>query len=410
MGKRKQEHAEPWRNAIVRYADEAPESLLANPMNWRMHPKEQTSALVGSLSQVGWIAPVIVNETTQHVVDGHARIGEAIARGEATVPVAYVRLTEDQERLALATFDPIAAMAGTDQKMLDDLLAGITATDGLTDLLGSLASEQPKDLHADDADLTPPAEPITKPGDLWVLGEHRLLCGDSTKAEDVARLMAGRKADLLWTDPPYGVNYVGKTAEALTIDNDYAPGLESLLSAAFLIAVGVLEPGAPFYIAAPPGPQGTVFRVALAGSGLRFHQALAWVKDSMVLGHSDYHYRHEDVLYGWSQGPGRSGRGNHDGSRWHGDHAQTSVLEVDRPKRSTEHPTMKPPELISICLGNSSRRGDAVLDFFGGSGSTLIAAEQTDRTAYLMEIDPGYCDVICRRWETLTGRKAERVG
>lgn len=136
----KKKPVEAWRNSIIRYADEDPASLLANPQNWRVHPREQTAALVGSLNEVGWIAPVIVNETTQHVVDGHARIGEAIARGEPTVPVAYVELTEEQERLALATFDPIAAMAGTDQQMLDDLLAGITAPDGLADLLGSLTA------------------------------------------------------------------------------------------------------------------------------------------------------------------------------------------------------------------------------------------------------------------------------
>jgi DNA modification methylase len=161
----------------------------------------------------------------------------------------------------------------------------------------------------------------------------------------------------------------------------------------------VLAPAARFYIAAPAGPRGTDFRLALPGAGWRFHQALVWVKQSQVLGHSDYHYAHEDILYGWTAGPGRPGRGRHRGSRWYGGHDQRSVFFFDRPARSAEHPTMKPVGLIAAQLQNSSRRGDLVLDSFAGSGSTLIACEQLGRRCFAVELDPRYCDVIRRRYE-----------
>lgn len=234
------------------------------------------------------------------------------------------------------------------------------------------------------------------------------MCGDARKPADLETLMAGSAAQCVWTDPPYGVNYVGKTKDALTIKNDSTDGLRPLLDAAFPNFAAVLEPGSPFYIATPAGPQHTEFLGAVAGAGLRLHETLVWVKDVMVLGHADYHYRHEPILYGWTQGPGRSGRGNHKGSRWHGDNSQTTVFEIPRPKRSEEHPTMKPVELIKAMLLNSSTRGDAVLDPFAGSGSTLIAADTIGRRCFALELDPGYCDVIVARWETLTEQQAQR--
>jgi site-specific DNA-methyltransferase (adenine-specific) len=193
--------------------------------------------------------------------------------------------------------------------------------------------------------------------------------------------MVGTQAVCLWTDPPYGVAYTGKTADALTITGDGADGLGELLAGAFACLSGVLD-----------------------DAGWRFHQALVWVKDVFVLGHSDYHYRHEDILYGYLPGEGRSGRGDHAGTRWCGDHSQDTVLEIPRRRRSTEHPTTKPVELITRCLGNSAPIGGIVLDPFAGSGSTLIACCQTGRVARLCEIDPGYVDVIVRRWSQFTGQ------
>jgi site-specific DNA-methyltransferase (adenine-specific) len=230
-----------------------------------------------------------------------------------------------------------------------------------------------------------------------------VLCGDSTVPADVERLMNGAKASILWTDPPYGVSYVGKTKRALTIHNDGAADLPELLRRFMAAATVVLEPSSPFYVAAPAGPLFAVFLKAVAVAGWRYHQEIVWRKDQMVLGHSDYHYIHEPLLYGYLAGPGRPGRGLHAGTRWFGDHSQVSVIDCPRPKRSEEHPTMKLVALIERCLHNSSRPASRVLDLFGGSGSTLIACEQTGRVAYLCEIDPRYVDVICKRFQEHTG-------
>ncbi len=430
-----------WRNAITRYADEAPESLLANPQNWRLHPREQTAALTGSLTELGWIAPVIVNETTQHVVDGHARIGEAIARGEPTVPVAYVSLTEDQERLALATFDPIAAMAGTDQKMLDDLLAGLaTDQDGLSDLLESLASEQPKQLNEDDADLTPPTEPVTKPGDLWLLGEHRLLCGDSTKAEDVALLMDGHKVNVCVTSPPYAQQrerqYGGIAPES------YVEWFEPI---AANIATVLSDDGSFFLNIKEHCEDGQrhlyVKDLTLAHVrdwGWRLVDEFCWRKahDGVPGGWNNrfknawepvFHFsrraaikfRADAVLhespnvfeYSAENTKSHSGsgllrepvKGRHSGMA-----RPSNVLEIGESSEVLDHSAPFPVGLPEFFIRAFSDAGDVIYDPFMGAGSTTIAAEQTERLGYGMEINPAYCDVIVRRWEKVTGKVAVR--
>lgn len=221
--------------------------------------------------------------------------------------------------------------------------------------------------------------------------------------------MAGGQADCMWTDPPYGVSYVGKTADALTIENDGADDFEQILRGAFAAVTPALKPGAAIYVAAPAGRQSVAFGVEFINAGWRLHQGLSWVKNTMVLGHSDYHYAHEIIFYGYTQGGGRRGRG---GEGWYGDNSQTSVLNFDKPSRSEEHPTMKPVALVAYCLENSSKPGQTILDPFGGSGTTLIAAHQTGRHARLVELDPRYCDVICRRYQQATGDKpiAEATG
>jgi DNA modification methylase len=252
---------------------------------------------------------------------------------------------------------------------------------------------------ADEAPPLPESEPESEPGATYELGAHLLHCADATDKSGLSRFVAGETVQVLWTDPPYGVEYVGKTRSALTLKNDSAANLPGLLEQAFAAANSVLAPGGRFYVCAPAGPQGTTFRLAIEKTGWRFHQSLVWVKHAPVLGHSDYLYQHEDVLYGWKPGPGRPGRGRHRGSRWYGDNSQRSVFNIARPARSELHPTMKPVELIAAMLTNSSRRGDTVLDLFGGSGSTLIACEQLGRRCLMVEVDPRYCDVIRRRYQ-----------
>jgi len=242
---------------------------------------------------------------------------------------------------------------------------------------------------------------------VWLPGRHRVLCGDATDMAAVEDMLAGDRCNCMWTDPPYGVAYVGKTREALTIKNDAnVDALPDLLAGAWAVATAALQPGASVYIAYPDIYR-LIFEGSLNAAGWQFRQNLVWVKDVMVLGHADYHYRHEPILYGFTAGgEGRLGRG---GDRWYGDNAQTTVFEVPKPSRSADHPTMKPVELITAMLGNSCPPNGLVYDPFGGSGSTLIAAHQLGMSARLVELDPVYVDVICRRFQEHTGTTPERL-
>ena len=403
----------PWRNRIVGSGEADPVELVPNALNWRTHPQAQRRALAGSLDEIGWVQQILVNRATGRVVDGHARIEEAISRHEPVVPVLYVQLTEDEERLVLSSLDPIGAMATADREKLAELLRDLTPTDdGLQALLDALADRHGiRQLGLTDPDDQPHesehSEIFVKAGDVFQLGQHRILCGDSTNPADVAKLMAGAEAECLWTDPPYGIEYVGKTAEQLTIQNDGADRSDAVILRAFRAAP--MAPSARFYIAAPAGPRHVAFHEAVQAVGWRIHQELVWSKGSIVLGHSDYHYSHEPILYGYVPGPGRPGRGRHEGTKWYGDHAQSSVLEYPKPVASLDHPTMKPVGLVSQCLANSTARGDLVFDCFLGSGTTLIAAEQLGRRCFAMEIEPAYVQVAIKRWEAFTGKTAERV-
>ena len=337
------------------------------------------------------------------VVCGNQRLRAAVERGWETIPVLVVDL--DPERARLWALRDNAAYGEWDEPALAELLAELAA--GGVDL--ALSGFETADLDRLLAGLQPDADPDeapslpgtadSLPGKVYELGPHRLICGDATDPDVLSELMHGERAEVLWTDPPYGVDYVGKTKESLRIRNDGRDGLAELLRDAFAAIDSVLAPSARFYVAAPAGPLGLTFRTAVLEAGWSLHQTLVWVKQTAVLGHSDYHYVHEDVLYGWKPGPGRPGRGRHRGSRWYGDNAQTSVFHIDRPTRSTEHPTIKPVALVEAMLRNSSRRGDAVLDPFAGSGSTLIACERLGRRCFAVELDPRYCDVIRQRYE-----------
>lgn len=248
---------------------------------------------------------------------------------------------------------------------------------------------------------------MSAPGDLWVIGPHRLLVGDCTNMAVVEAMLAGDRADCMWTDPPYGIGYKGKTRDALTIRNDTASSLPALLAGAWAVATAALKPGAPVYISHPAGNLSWEFAAAFREAGWTFRQNLIWVKNHFVLGHSDYHYKHEPVLYGYTPGgTGRRGRGS-DG--WYGNNAQTSVFEIPKPPRSKDHPTAKPVELVQAMIKNSCPPGGLAYDPFAGSGTTLIAAHRLGMRAAACEIDPRYADVILRRLEAETGGTPERI-
>ena len=342
------------------------------------------------------------------VICGNMRLRAAQELGWQTIPTLYVEL--DDVRARTWVLRDNNGYGEWDTDLLPEFLAEL-ATDGVELELTGFAPEFLDDLlrplaqAARDPDEAPelPAEPKSRQGELYELGPHRLMCGDATKTEDLTLLMGGEQADCIWTDPPYGVSYVGGTKKALTIRGD-AGDASALVRTSFENALAVVVAGAPFYCAGPAGPRMPAYAQSLVDAGWRLHQELVWVKDVFVLGHSDYHYQHEPIFYGYAPGRGRPGRGNHEGTHWHGDHSQSSVLNFDRPKRSEEHPTMKPEALVSYCLGNSTLVGGLVLDLFAGSGTTLIAADQLKRRAFLMEIDPRYCDVIRQRYADFTGQ------
>jgi site-specific DNA-methyltransferase (adenine-specific) len=256
-----------------------------------------------------------------------------------------------------------------------------------------------KEIKEDDVpDIDDVREQKVKDGDIWILGEHHLMCGDSTKLEDTEKLMNGELASLLLTDPPYNVAYVGGTKDALTIKNDSMSDEAFLdfLTNSFACADASMKKGAAFYIWHAES-EGLNFRKALNSTTLSMRQCLIWVKNTFALGRQDYQWMHEPCLYGWKDGASHE---------WFNDRCQTTILKFDKPVRSTEHPTMKPVALFAYLMENSSKTGDVVLDLFGGSGTTLIAAEQLGRKCYMMELDPHYCDVIIARWEKFTGLKA----
>lgn len=388
-----------WRNRIVGHGEEDPEQLLANPRNWRIHPKAQQDALNGVLSTVGWVQDVIVNQRTGFVVDGHARVAMAITAGER-VPVVYVDLSEEDEALILATFDPISAMAAKDSEIFDDLVKGMD--ESFRALVAATEAQRAgstgQGLTDEDAIPELPQTPVSALGDLWILGNHRLLVGDATNPSDVARLMAGDPADLVFTDPPYNVNYEGYTEDRLKIQGDRMTNeqFSRFLEAAFRSCRAVVKPGASLYVCHSSSWQ-REFQNALETAGFDVRCQIIWAKNTFAWGFGRYKFRHEPIFYAHVAGQSDA---------WYGDKSQSTLWEENKPAANRLHPTMKPVELVERALLNSSKSGDAVADLFGGSGSTLIACERQNRNARLSEIDPKYADVIVRRWQEYTGKQA----
>ncbi len=380
-------------------------SLIQDPVNARKHNERNIEEICRSLREFGQHAPLVVQRSTGRVLVGNGRME---AMGRLGWKDAWVVFTDDDNvtavRRALAD-NRTAELADWDENILSELVRSLgedVEIPGWTEEeLAALSALNPEPVEGlEDPDEVPPApdEPTTKPGDLWILGEHRLLCGDSTDRRLVERLLAGEAADLFLTDPPYNVNYEGKTKSAMKIANDDMDDalFVDFLRTAFSAADAVLKPGAVFYIW-HADTAGLNFRLACRDVGWTVRQCLVWNKNSLVMSRQDYHWKHEPCLYGWKDGAGHL---------WASDRKQTTVLDFDRPSKSEEHPTMKPVALFEYQLLNNTKGKDLVLDLFSGSGTTVIACERQGRRARVMEIAPRYCDVAVRRWEAFTGKEA----
>ena len=386
----------------------AVDALVPYARNSRTHSPEQIAQVAASIREFGFTNPVLI-DGEGGIIAGHGRVMAARSLGLSEVPCIRIgHLSEAQKRAYVIADNKLALNAGWDDELLavelrelDDLgfdlaLTGFDSNE-LDELLADLDGEGD---GATDADAVPEARPnpISKPGDVWVLGRHRVMCGDSTSIDQAGVLMGVGLADLLITDPPYNVAYEGKTQDALTIQNDAMldANFRQFLCDCYATADAFMRPGAVFYVWHADS-EGLNFRAAAGEVGWRVRQCLIWNKNSLVLGRQDYHWKHEPCLYGWKEGAAHY---------WGSDRSQTTVLDFSRRIRNGEHPTMKPVDLIEYQVKNSSKRGDTVLDLFGGSGSTLIACEKTARSARLMELDPRYVDVIVRRWQDFTGKRA----
>ena len=402
--------ATAWANRIVGHGEEAPEGLLANPANWRLHPKAQQDALAGVLSEVGWVQDIIVNRRTGHVVDGHLRVSLALREAARSVPVVYVDLDPAQEALILATLDPLAAMATTDEAKLAALLADITLPDeaeleGLAELLASLGPEEPTTGLTDPDDTPEPSEdPYVKAGEMWALGDHRILCGDATNAADVARVLGGERPEIAVLDIPYGVGYDPSWRRDLAPGAQYRLGRVANDDRADWGQAFALLPGDVAFVW-HGGLHAAVVAEGLEAAGFEIRSQIIWAKQSLVLSRGSYHWQHEPAWFAVRKGAT---------AHWIGDRKQSTLWEIPSVHRTagtsddaiTNHATQKPIECVARALRNHA--GD-VADFFVGSGSTLIAAEQLGRRCFAMEIDPVYVQMAIERWQNFTGRQAVRL-
>ena len=358
-----------------------------------------------SIVKFGFVSPLVINKDMT-VIGGHQRLKVLKDLGITEVECIVVDLDKTNEKALNIALNKI--QGDWDEDKLEALLQELKLEefdmnltgfdfDEVDEILNDINGTKEDNFDVDSA-YEEIEEPITKPGDIWILGNHRLMCGDSTHKDDIMRLMNNQDADILLTDPPYNVDYVGKTAEALKIKNDNMDDNQfyEFLRKVFENMYIVTKEGASIYVF-HADTEGINFRKAFKDAGFKLAECLIWKKDCFVMGRQDYQWQHEPVLYGWKEGKAHY---------FINDRTQSTILEFDRPKQSTLHPTMKPIDLIAKLIKNSSRENDIILDLFGGSGSTIIAAEQLNRCCYTMELDPKYCDVIVKRWETLTNKEA----
>lgn len=376
--------------------------------NSRTHSQEQVQQIIDSILEFGFTNPILIDEHNM-IIAGHGRLLAAAEIKIEKIPcVRLSGLTDDQKRAYVIADNKLALNAGWDEEKLRLELFELQENDFNLDLTGfsvqeldiilDIATDEKDGLTDDDEIPEIPAEAVTKPGDVWVLGDHRLFCGDSTLIASYKFLLGTEKADMLLTDPPYNIDYKGGSKEREKISNDSMASADFL---EFLIGCWVncnqyMAPGAVFYIW-HAHTESLEFHGACKASDWAIRECLVWVKNNSNFGRQDYHWKHEPCLYGWKSGAAH---------KWNSDRKQTTVLEFDRPTTSNSHPTMKPVDLIMYQMKNSSDKGDIILDVFGGSGTTLIAAEKIGRKARLIEIDPKYCDVIIKRWQDFTGQYA----
>lgn len=380
--------------------------------NAKRHPVSQIMALAKIVQEVGWRQPVLVNQQGV-IVAGHGR-WMTWEKYQTELKPIWIMDDKGQTIHGEAEKTPLTPKQEKAYRLADnklnesdwdrDLIVGelkeldlegfdITLTGFDRDLI----------LEKDEKDDVIPEEApsVAQVGDVWQLGAHRVMVGDATSSEDVEKLMGDRKADMFLTDPPYNVDYVGKTKDQLKIKNDSMADqvFRDFIKNALACADNVMKPGAVFYIWHADS-EGFNFRGACHDIGWEVRQCLIWNKNTMVMGRQDYHWKHEPCLYGWKEGASHL---------WNADRAQTTILNFDRPTKSKEHPTMKPVDLMAYLITNNTKGEDIILDTFGGSGSTLIAAQKTGRVCYTLEIDPKYVDVIIKRWEDYSGGKAEKI-
>lgn len=371
--------------------------------NARTHSPEQIKKLRSSLREFGFINPVIIDRDF-NVIAGHGRIAAAKEENLKEIPCVFAdHLSEAQKKAYIIADNRMAMDAGWDEELLrveieslqaEDFDIGLTGFDEkeIADLFGSGDEAEVKD---DDYDLTAALEKaaFVQRGDIWAVGRHRLMCGDATSSEDVSALMGETKANLILTDPPYGVSF--KSSSGLTIQNDSMKNEEfyNFLLSAFKCMADHLEKGGSAYVF-HADTEGLNFRKAFIDAGFHLAGCCIWVKDSLVLGRSDYQWQHEPVLYGFMQ------NGKH---KWYSDRKQTTIWNFDKPKRNANHPTSKPLDLLSYPIGNSTQENAVVIDTFGGSGSTMMACEQMNRICCMMELDEKYASVILRRYVEDTG-------
>jgi len=384
--------------------------LIPYVNNSRTHSDEQVMQVASSIKEFGFTNPILIDDDGG-IIAGHGRLMAAKKLGLAMVPcIRLGHLSEAQRKAYVIADNQLALNSGWDLDALKLEIDRLGELDFDIELLGfdddfltSLMIEEPGEgLTDEDAVPEAPETPTTVEGDVWVLGNHRLMCGDSTSIDALEKLTNNQLVDMWLTDPPYNVAYEGKTKDALTIQNDSMSNesFRQFLTDSYSAADSVMKQGAVFYIWHADS-EGYNFRGAAQDTGWQVRQCLIWKKSSMVMGRQDYHWKHEPCLYGWKSGSGHL---------WATDRKQTTILEFDRPNRSAEHPTMKPVELFEYQMLNNTKGGDQVLDSFAGSGTTLIACEKNGRFARVMELDPKYCDVIIKRWQEFTGKQAINEG